>query len=294
MDRPLGPRQPDKRLTAYESIFGRPGVSHQASPHPQNYTPPPNFPQPQYPYPSNQPHYSSPTTLDRLTYPPQSSDSRQAFYASPPPPPQNPSWSYPNYPYLQSQYSSSPQPSLTPIPPNNPLPLSVYPPQPDDASDSTYNSPTRHGLTLTPPNPYQTQPYHNNAVVHQQPSWGTLTQPVSQQQQLPYEYEPDYRYQNGSASPSYTNIPHLGVNLDSNNSQLGLDFDEESSPSDTDDSELPWANSQSRTSFSMLLNILVRSNRPSSWHSASSLLLSDNASASARPPPLIPTAVSTR
>jgi RHO1 GDP-GTP exchange protein 1/2 len=258
MDRPLGPRQPDKRLTAYETIFGRPGVSHQASPHPQNYnTPPPNFPQPQYPYPSNQSHYNSPTTLDRLSYSPQSSDSRQAFYVSSPPPPQNPSWSYPNYPYLQPQYSSSPQPSLSPIPPNNPLPISVYPPQSDDPSESTYNSPTRHGLTLTPPNPYQTQPYHNNTVVHQQPSWGTLPQPVSQQQQLPYEYEPDYRYQNGSASPSYTNIPHLGVNIDSNNGQLGLDFDEESSPSDTEDSELPWANSQSRTSFSMLLNILV-------------------------------------
>jgi RHO1 GDP-GTP exchange protein 1/2 len=255
MDRPLGPRQPDKRLTAYESIFGRPGVSHQASPHPPNFTSPPNFPQPQYPYPSNQPHYSSPTS----TYPPQSSDSRQPFYVSPPPPPQNPSWSYPNYPYLQSQYSPTPQqPSLTPNPPNNPLPLTVYSPQPDDPSDSTYNSPTRHGLTLTPSNPYQTQPYHNNTVVHQQqPSWGTLPQPVSQQQQLPYEYEPDYRYQNGSASPSYTNIPHLGVNIDSNNGQLGLDFDEESSPSDTDDSELPWTNPHSRTSFSILLNVLV-------------------------------------
>jgi RHO1 GDP-GTP exchange protein 1/2 len=256
MDRPLGPRQPDKRLTAYETIFGRPGVSHhlnpgpgQSSPHSQNYSLPPNYPQSQYPYPSNQPLYSSPTR-DRHSYVAQSPDSHQTFYTSPPP--QSQSWSYSNYPYIQSQYSL-PQPPLTPVP-NNPLPLTIYPPPPDDPSDPAFNSPSRHGPNLSP-HPYQAQAYHNNLVVHHQPSWGNLPPPVppqqqQQQQQPPYEYENDLRYQNGSASRSYTNIPHLGVNIDSTNGRLGLDFDEETSPSDTEDSELPWANSQSRTSFS--------------------------------------------
>jgi RHO1 GDP-GTP exchange protein 1/2 len=251
MDRPLGPRQPDKRLTAYESIFGRPGVSHhlspgsgQSSPHPQNYPLPPNYPQGQYPYPSNQPLYSSPTH-DRHSYVAQPPDPRQSFYT--PPPPQNQSWSYSNYPYIQSQYSL-PQPPLTPVP-NNPLPLTHYSPPPDDPSDPTFNSPSRHGLNLSP----HPQAYHNNLIVHQQqPSWANFPPPLQQQQQQQptYEYENDLRYQNGSASRSYTNIPHLGLSIDSTNGRLGLDFDEESSPSDTEDSELPWANSQSRTSLS--------------------------------------------
>ena len=54
--------------------------------------------------------------------------------------------------------------------------------------------------------------------------------------------EQDFRYQNGAASRS---IPHLGVNIDVDNGELGLDFNDGSSPSDTDDSELPWAASYS-------------------------------------------------
>jgi RHO1 GDP-GTP exchange protein 1/2 len=292
MDRPLGPRQPDKRLAAYETIFGRPGAHHlspgqsSSPPHPQNYPPLPNYSQTQYPYPSNQPHYSSPT-LDRHPYANQSPDPRQTFYASPPP--QNQSWSYSNYPYLQPQYPLS-QPPLTPAS-NNSLSLAVYPPQPDDPSDPTFNSPTRHGLALSPPHPYQAQAYHNNTIIHQQPSWGTLPPPVPQQQQPPYEYEHDFRYQNGSASRSYNNVPHIGVNIDSTNGRLGLDFDEESSPSDTDDSELPWANSLSRTSFPYFL---FRANCSCSRHTAPPVLLSD-ATANTRPPPFIPTTtVSTR
>ena len=47
-----------------------------------------------------------------------------------------------------------------------------------------------------------------------------------------YEYEQDFRY---AASRS---IPHLGVDFDVDNGGLGLGFDDDSSPSDTDDSEL--------------------------------------------------------
>ena len=247
MDRPLGPRQPDKRLAAYETIFGRPGVSHHLSsgpsPPPQNYPPTSNYSQSQYSYPSNQPRYSSPNNpYSSLPYSTQPPDPRQSFYASPPPPSQNQSWSHPNYPYLQPPYPY-PQQSLTPLV-NNQLSLPVYP-QSDDPSDPIFNSPSRHPSLS---HPYQSQPYHNTPIVHQQPSWGHLPQ---QQQQPLYEYEQDLRYQNGSASRSLNNIPHLGVNIDATNGRLDLRFDEESSssPSDTDDSELPWANAHSCTSF---------------------------------------------
>jgi hypothetical protein len=60
-----------------------------------------------------------------------------------------------------------------------------------------------------------------------------------QQQESVYEYK---QYQNGFVSRS---ILHLGVNIDVDNGRLGLDSDDESSPGDTDDSELPWAVSHS-------------------------------------------------
>lgn len=254
MDRPLGPRQPDKRLTAYESIFGRPGVSHHLSSgqsSAQNYTPPPpTYPQNQYPYPSNQQHYS-PSSVDyhnspyssHAYLPPASSNPRQSFYA--PSPPQNQSWSYPNYPYLQSQYPSH-QPSLSPVSNNSLSPQPIYPPQPDDPPDPTLDPLNRQGLS--PTHAYQPQPYHNNVMPHQQPQWGPRPQSILQQpqqqplsQQPVYEYDQGLHYQNGSPSRSHPNIPipHLNVDVDG---RLGLDFDE-SSPSDTDadDSELPWA-----------------------------------------------------
>ena len=68
--------------------------------------------------------------------------------------------------------------------------------------------------------------YHDGAATQPQ-VWGPRLPPP--QQQPAYEYEQDFRYQNGSASRS---IPHLGVNIDVDNGGLGLDFDDESSPSD--------------------------------------------------------------
>jgi hypothetical protein len=210
MDRPLGPRQPDKRVTAYESIFGRPSVSHQSSP--QSYSPSPSYPQNPYPYPSASPqHYPSPST----SYSPSSyqRSPRQSIYG--PPPPQNQAWPYPNYTYHQPQY---PQSTLSPVP-------NTHLAYPDDSADPNFVA-------------YQAQAYHNSAAAQQGPQgpWGPRPPPPPQQQQQPaYEYE---QYQNGAASRS---IPHLGVNIDVDSGRLGLDFDDESSPSDTDDSELPWA-----------------------------------------------------
>src|SRR6266576_2717315 len=105
MDRPLGPRQPDKRNTAYESIFGRPSVSHHTSgpSAPQNYPPPPGYSPSQYPSTPNQQHYSpnsqdlSNSPYSSHAYLPQTSNPRQSYYA--PSPPQSQSWSYPNYSY---------------------------------------------------------------------------------------------------------------------------------------------------------------------------------------------------
>src|SRR6266849_6503342 len=93
MDRPLGPRQPDKRTTAYESIFGRPSVSHASgSSTPQNYPPPPGYSPGQYPYPSNQQHYS-PVSHD-LPNSPYSSHTNdtltQSIYPLPPDDPTDP------------------------------------------------------------------------------------------------------------------------------------------------------------------------------------------------------------
>jgi RHO1 GDP-GTP exchange protein 1/2 len=242
MDRPLGPRQPDKRTTAYESIFGRPSVSHHASgpSTPQNYPPPPGYASGQYPYPSTQQPYSpnshdlSNSPYSSHSYLPQTSNPRQSYYA--PSPPQNQSWSYPNYSYLQPQY-----PSTQPAPTNNALTQSIYPLPPDDDPDLE----SLHHQGHPPTHAYQHQTYPNTLITHQQAEWGPHSPPHPPQHQPSYEYDQGLRYQNGSPSRSHPNIPHLGLNIDADNGRLGIDFAEESSPSDTDDSELPWAHRSS-------------------------------------------------
>ena len=255
MDRPLGPRQPDKRNAAYESIFGRPSVSHHISgpSTPQNYPQAPGFSPSQYPYPSNQQHYS-PTSHDLSNSPysshaylPQTSNPRQSYYA--PSPPQNQSWSYPNYSYLQHPYPPT-QPAPPPIV-NNALTQPIYSLPPDDPPDPSLES--LHQVH-TPPQAYQPRTYPNNTIAHQQVEWGPHSPPhppqqQPQAQQAAYDYDPDFHY-NVSPSRSHPNIPHLGLNIDADNGRLGIDFAEESSPSDTDDSELPWAHRSSSYLFS--------------------------------------------
>ncbi|KAH9000096.1 CNH-domain-containing protein [Lactarius akahatsu] len=253
MDRPLGPRQPDKRLTAYESIFGRPSVSHHHSPGQssvQNYPPTPNYPQNQYPYPFHQPPTLPLHLLPLSLLIPISSNN---------PLPVSLSTLHPNLRTSLGRIQTIPTTNLntpnlpfSPVPSNH-LPQVAYPQQPDDPADPNYESFARQ--SVIPPQAYQAQAYHNSPVAQQQGPWGPRPPPPPQQQQQQqqqqpqqpaYEYEHDFRYQNGAASRSHTNIPHLGVNIDVDNGRLGLDFDDdESSPSDTDDSELPWANSRS-------------------------------------------------
>lgn len=247
MDRPLGPRQPDKRTAAYESIFGRPGVAHHSSGSstPQNYPQPPGYSPGQYPYPSNQQLYSPSSSHDLHNSPysshaylsQPSNNTRQSYYA--PSPLQDQSWSYPNYSYVQPQYPHT-QPA------NNTLTQPIYPLPPDDPPDESL-----YHQSLPPTHTYPAQPYPN-VITHQQPEWGPHSPPHPQQQQSQpqaqqpaYEYDQGIHYQNGSPSRSHPNIPHLGLNIDVDNGRLGIDFAEESSPSDTDDSELPWAHSHS-------------------------------------------------
>jgi RHO1 GDP-GTP exchange protein 1/2 len=302
MDRPLGPRQPDKRNTAYESIFGRPSVSHHISgpSAPQNYPPPPGYSPGQHPYTSNQQHYS-PSSHDLPNSPysshpylPQSSNPRQSYYA--PSPPQSQSWSYPNYSYLQPQYPTT-QPAPTPHT-NNPLTQPIYP---DDPPDPNLDS--LHHQGHPPTHAYQPQTHPNNAIAHQQAEWGPHSPPhppqqQPQAQQAAYEYDQGLHYQNGSPSRSHPNIPHLGLNIDADNGRLGIDFAEESSPSDPDDSELPWAHhsspslyfSQQRLLTSILTHFFLQS---CSQQTPSCVSLSDSPTNS-RPPPLVSTTVSPR
>ena len=264
MDRPLGPRQPDKRVTAYESIFGRP--THSPS---QSNT---NYPQSQYPYPSsNTQHYpSTSTAFSPHPYLAQQSSPRQSFYA--PTPPQNQSWTYPNFSYHHPQYSHSQS--------NNHPSQLTYSPQPDDPADPNFESFSHQAVV---PQAYQAQAYHNSPATQQQAPWGPRPPPPQQQQQQPpYEYDRDFRYQNGAASRS---IPRLGVNIDADNGRLGLDFEDDSSPSDTDDSELPWAASHGRMYHPMRIlrpQLIV----PFSRQTTSPVLLSTSRTNTCPPPPV--------
>ncbi|KAI0315023.1 CNH domain-containing protein [Amylostereum chailletii] len=232
MDRPIGPRDPDKRHTAYESIFGRPITQHQQS------TPPPpapvlSYPQPysQYPYPNHQYQQSN---LDRQnSYTSYASSSQQfvqpapqvnhrtSYYHSPQPQPQ-PTWNQ-SYPYRQQTYAQSqhlPQSYATSVVSNH-YAQGVLAEEPPNLSQDVYPP---NGLT--PAQAYQAQVYRSSPV-GQKNAWAS-------HQQQPQPPQP----------PPYldNDLPQVGLNIDADNGRLGLDFSEGSSPSDTDDgSELPWA-----------------------------------------------------
>ncbi|KAI0060701.1 CNH-domain-containing protein [Artomyces pyxidatus] len=244
MDRPLGPRQPDKRHEAYESIFGRPSAIHHQSGSPLNYPPP--YPPNQYPYPQQQQQglyasppdrrtsYASSYTSSTQQYAPQqpsASNHRQSFYAQP-----SQTWTYAGSPYQQQPYSQPQMPSHASSVMSNPHAQGVLVAQPEESPDASLESLTRAGLT--PAQAYQAQVYLNSPL-GQQNAWATRANGST------FDYDKDPRYHNGGPSyPHPGNVPRLGVNIDADNGRLGLDFGEGSSPSDTDDgSELPWARS---------------------------------------------------
>ncbi|OBZ74240.1 Rho1 guanine nucleotide exchange factor 1 [Grifola frondosa] len=211
---PMGPRQPDKRNTAYESIFGRPSATHHhqnppplpytQSPQPyqspqfyppsQSYQSPQSYPSPQayqHPQGSAQPYpYYSQQQLDRRT---SHSSSTRA-----------PSMQYPSS-NRQSRYSttSQPHPSQYSSAPLAPPAVStharsvgssagVIAPPPADPPDANLEALTRAGLT--PAQAYQVQVYRNS--------------PAS-----------------GPAMPdAMPDAPHIGLNIDADDGRLGIEF----------------------------------------------------------------------
>ncbi|CCM01353.1 uncharacterized protein FIBRA_03403 [Fibroporia radiculosa] len=226
MDRPFGPREPDKRHAAYESIFGRPSASH----HHQT-TPPLHYPQVQLsPQPNGQPYpqYHQP-------YAPQlarrkSNSSRAASVNYPPqyqvPPPRQAYYpSQQGYPQFQQPYANYPNPHNLGAPSVISRARSiasspgVIVPQPEEPPDAGLEALTRAGLT--PAQAYQAQVYMND--------------PMGQQLQ----------------SPQPAELPRLGVNIETDDGLLGLDFVVDSTPSEpgTEESmELPWPKHRSKPS----------------------------------------------
>ena len=214
MDKPLGPRQPppDKRHAAYESIFGRPGVSHHKPPASQSYH-----------IPDKRPSYDTPFSPSPSLYYP-SQPSRQ-FYPSPGP---SNFHTLPNY--VQPPYPSYPPVSRVNST-NSPVP---YMPQ-NIIHDS---------VPLAPAQSYQAQVYINgpngNSNSSGPPTDWPRTSPA------PPERHSHPPTQNGGPSP-LPDPPKLGISLEHDDGRLGIDFvsGNENNSLDTGQdesgSELPWA-----------------------------------------------------
>ncbi|KAH9951057.1 CNH-domain-containing protein [Amylocystis lapponica] len=249
MDRPLGPRQPDKRHAAYESIFGRPTVPHHQPHAPPGYYPePPQFVPPnaqQYPYYPQQygaeldRRTSSASRAPSINYPQQQlgpSAFRQSYY--PPPAPQHPQPPPQGYPpFVQPNYAQSSSlapPSVISRARSIGSSPGVIAPQPEEPPDAGLEALTRAGLT--PAQAYQAQVY--------------LSSPMGPRARTHKASSGDFRSLPPSAPLSVSSsadLPRLGMNLDADDGRLGLDFTAGSStPSDPGTgedsaSELPWA-----------------------------------------------------
>ncbi|KAG1822209.1 CNH-domain-containing protein [Suillus variegatus] len=296
MDRPAGPRQPDKRNEAYESIFGRPSASHhQAGQYPGQ----PVAQQLQYaqsvhgmpvhgvqyhnqPYPAHYHH-------DRRT----SHSQRQNYY--PNHLPQHPQ-QHLQSPYRQSYpHTAASQQQLpahhhaqhtrpyTLAPPvihgrarsvvSSPHAAGIISPLPDDPPDESLEALTRAGLT--PAQAYQAQVYRNSPTNQQQPN-----------EQANSTREPSL---NGNHHRVSNDVPLLGVNLDLEDTRFNIDFgtDDHRGPEEST-SELPWtipntgANARECTPMAPFP-------RAQQYRQASPLSIASdqsNSSASSRPQPL--------
>jgi hypothetical protein len=119
MDRPIGPRQPDKRHAAYEDIFGRPGTSHHI---------PPNYQQ-QYPYPYQQPdkRTSYPHHQPyRQPYYPQQQQQQQPYGLAPPPQHVPRARSIAGNPHINGVIQDPPNSSLESLTPSGLTPAQAY------------------------------------------------------------------------------------------------------------------------------------------------------------------------
>lgn len=228
MDRPLGPRQPDKRYAAYESIFGRPGATH----HQVNQS----MPQPSFPIQQQLPQHP----LYQYQYSP---DRRTSFGSSYAPS----TYSHASYgpshhrhnPYNHHSQHVSPQSLYPPasihsrarsIASSNKSP-GIIMPQPPEPPDRTLEPFTRQGLT--PAQAYQAQFYQNDT-------------PGSTYTSSPALAEISYHHPSGDAAVPRQDAPVLSLTLEQDDNRLGIDFTTTNgagSDQGTDDgsSELPWA-----------------------------------------------------
>ncbi|CDO69776.1 hypothetical protein BN946_scf184766.g21 [Trametes cinnabarina] len=275
MDRPIGPRKPDKRNAAYETIFGRPSATHH---HPGGPAPPatPYSPSPQsyqYPPPAGQaypyyPQYGS--QLDRRTstssfrapsiqYPPQPGSTQASlrqpsYYPTPvpfnsqlPPPPPGVQQPYlPQYPQQpQQQYAyarSLAPPSIVTRARSVGNSPGIIAPLPEEPPDPGLEELTAKGLT--PAQAYQVQVYRNNPTGNQPPNSLPSSPPA------PRGPRPLSTPTQQTTSPE---LPRIGVNIDTDDGRLGIDFsggngDSGSPPSEPgteeDSSELPYSRPQ--------------------------------------------------
>lgn len=263
----MGPRQaPDKRHTAYETIFGHPGVlPHQQAGPPLNY--PPSHPPP----PPNQPFQympqKYPVNIDRRTsyntgymspgYPIQSavpqgppSGYRQSYYPTLQPPPQQPPQQHPPPPSY-AQYNpgsfngpSSYNPALVRARSmaSNPQATGIILSPPDEPPDRGHDPFQQPGLT--PAQAYQAQ-IHLNSPSGSQGDWNRYRSSPG-----PADRNSHPQSLNGGSIRT-VDTPRLGVTLEHDDGRLGLDFGPgsgNSSDQGTDEgsSELPWAR-QERT-----------------------------------------------
>lgn len=227
MERPAGPRQPDKRNEAYESIFGRPSTTHhQAAAGPYYgqsapYHPPVNQFSPSYNY--------YPQAIDRRTSHPSSLAPQPATYYHHTTYSQSPasqphlaaSHHYQHHQRLSNRTQTLALPSLharAPSVVSAPITSAIIPPKPEDPPDSTLEALTKSGLT--PAQAYQAQIYRTNPPP-----------------------------QNGSPSCPSDDLPRLGL-IDPDIGCLTIDFGDKQTTDDVP-SELPWAHTSDHTRGSL-------------------------------------------
>lgn len=230
MERPAGPRQPDKRNEAYESIFGRPSTAHHQAAAGPYYGQPPHTNGPYHPPPLNQfspPYNYYPQAIDRRTSHPSALGPQPTAYYQHPTYSQSPA-SQPHLPV--SHHYQRPHHLLhhphTLAPPTHharapsvvsaPITSAIIPPKPEDPPDATLEALTNSGLT--PAQAYQAQVYRTNPPP-----------------------------QNGTPSCPSDDVPRLGL-IDPDIGRLNIDFGIDEQTTDDPPSELPWASAHTRGS----------------------------------------------
>lgn len=255
MDRPLGPRQPDKRHAAFQDIFGRAGAPPQQPP-----PPPRNYPQAYPAYPpgtSQQPYggyqqqqqlyqerrssrelyaqsvYGTPYAQPQYTAPPPASYA-QSYYPSPPP--QVPQQFYNGYPHAAFSPAPVQYAHAGLAPPSNVARTrsiassrhnpGIIAPRPEEPPDPALEALMQTGMT--PAQAYQYQVYMNTPMGH-----GAGHTPYG-----------------GSAVNVADGVPRVGLNLDADDGRLGLDFGDEngSSPSEESTEDSGGSRREYRTS----------------------------------------------